>query len=139
MDIYKYSLVDREVANYILKNQGKDRFGNDLYKSSFITWANKVIKWFNRFYQVLRHYAKIMKDATLAVKAIWQNINKGISLPRMLRLLANPVNFAGKDLPKYRKCSLLIGFIQWINPKSMKVTRRTRNQHITNALQTTSL
>ena len=98
--MYAYSINDLTTARYILKNQGKDRNGLDLYPSTFITWSKKVVNWFSMFYQVLRRYARVMKAASLAIKAIWQNIRAGISLPRMIRLYTAQIDRAHKAWKK---------------------------------------
>lgn len=95
MKPYKYSPADYQTAKYILENQGLDRFGKPLYPPTFITWACKVYQWWQRFHQVMKRYARIMGNLALATKAVWLNISRGISLPKMLRQLANPVGVDG--------------------------------------------
>lgn len=137
MDIYKFSLNDLKTARYIIANQGADRYGSPLYPASFETWAKKVIKWFDRFYQVLRAYAKLMKSAALAIKAIWKNINRGLSLPAMLKLLIQPraAGFQGRKWQRNRGAHRITP----INPRTNKHAFRMRNKTIAHNLQTPNL
>ena len=82
---YFYTPNEVHAARYILKNQGRDRYGNLLYPETWYKWAAKVSTWYGRFLQVLRRYARALRSVALAQVAIWKNLKSGYSVPRMLR------------------------------------------------------
>lgn len=141
MKPFKFTPSEYQTAKYILENQGLDRFGNALYPPSFVTWACKVYKWWQRFYQVMKRYAKIIGSLALATKAVWDNIKQGISLPNMLRQLANPVGFVPLEKvwqkPRFSRGETARNgqAITYINPKTSKHTRRIKCTNIANNLQ----
>ena len=77
-----YTLQDKEMATIILDNFYSE--GKKLYDETFVEWAMKVETWFNKFYKLLSKYAKRMKSAALAMKAIWTNIKSGQEVSTML-------------------------------------------------------
>lgn len=106
-----------------------------LYPAAWIVWSAKVIQWHNRFVQVLRRYSRLMRDAALAVTAIWKNLKAGISIVKMIRLMEvrehtpaqwqqNPQQPRGQ-VPAVIPC----------NPKTQKHARRQLCQNLTNSLQ----
>jgi len=150
--MYAYSLIDRAIAKDIIRNRNKrvivaiendtPIFGEFIISRPFVSWALKVLRWFNRFYQVLRHYAKFEgNDIIIATVAIWDNLKAGISLVNMLR-----------ELSKYELSSLADIGILWqskkanfadtvllINPKVSKQYLRAKCRRIADTLQSRSI
>lgn len=69
-----------------------------------LKWARKVLRWWNEYRTVIKHYCRIMTreyretqkyhptneaapGAAMAIKAIWSNLRAGISIRHMLRTL----------------------------------------------------
>ena len=136
---YFYTPSEVSTARYILKNQGRDRYGNLLYPETWYKWAAKVSTWYGRFIQVLRRYARIMGGAALAQVAIWKNIKAGYSVPRMLRDETSQAQEHRTTAKTWVKTPAR----SWdgtpstpINPKTNKHTRRAQIIRITNNLQT---
>lgn len=106
-----------------------------LYPAAWVTWAHKVEQWAHRFAQVLRRYAKLMQGASLAVKAVWQNLKAGISIPKMLRLLETKPQHPRKwqhNRPTERG---QVPAVNLINPKTARTEYRAHNTRTANALQ----
>lgn len=137
--MYAYSLVDKTCAKHILCNRSKiDQFGTPIFGRSFISWAIKVLRWFSRFNQVLRHYARFENNGVvIAVKAIWANLKTGISLVAMLRELSKY-----EPLDDLIYCPTKTNFadaISLINPKVSKQYLRAKCRRIADALQSRSI
>lgn len=75
-----YTLEDLSYANYILANKDGVHFftgeeDRPFFNQEFISWAHKVVRWFNALYTIARIYKRAWKmHWTLAVKAVWQYI-----------------------------------------------------------------
>lgn len=87
-----YTFEDVSMANIIVGRP-------DLYPDSFIAWAIRVKRWWNTYCTIIKRYAIEMGHATLAVKAVWDNIKRGISVKRMLVDLLRPES---KGRARYR-------------------------------------
>lgn len=141
---YFYTPAEVAAARYILKNQGKDRYGNDLYPPTWYKWAAKVCTWYGRFVQILRRYARALQSVALAQIAIWQNLRAGISVPRMLREEAHeaqeertaPKKWV-RNPPQARADRARNGYpVTPVNPKTNKHSHRAKIVRITHNLQT---
>lgn len=108
-----YSIHDLQTARAIINDNTICKVtGQPIFTAEFVEWAETVITWFNKLWTLLSKYAKRLRSAALAMKAIWQNIRKGFSIERMLHTIAENVlvvaegvtgkqlrrgNFKGKD------------------------------------------
>lgn len=141
---YFYTPSEVSAARYILKHQGRDKYGDLLYPATWYKWAAKVATWYGRFTQLVRRYARLMGSAALAQVAIWKNIKSGYSVPRMLRMDATEVQEERTAPSKWvnnphqtRDDRARHGApVTPTNPKSQKHTRRAQVIRTTNALQT---
>ena len=149
--MYSYSQSDREAALIILSG----RYGTNtvaicsthayvdqpMYPQSWVTWAAKCLRWWARYYQVLRAYAKPSGGVCFAVKAIWANLRKGMSLVAMLRGLyhveAEPDTSTWAKPRFSREETRRNGLpIQYINPHTNKHERKMTCKSIADRLQT---
>lgn len=137
--MYSYSINDRETAAYILTNQGLDMFGKALYPSSWVSWATKCIRWWARFYQLLKAYARPSGGVGFAVKAIWANLKRGMSLVGMLRKVfkADPPEPSKWMKPRFnREETKRNGMpVQYMRTHSNKTEYRTKNSQLTDRMQ----
>lgn len=139
--MYMYSIQDKAIALHILKNRKKVDFaGTLLFPAKFITWALKCLRWHQRFNTLLRRYAKELRDAALAMKAIWDNLKAGISLPKMLTRYL-PVRPMPKRWQQNGKVNVkdCRDSILYINPKTNKHERRSECRLIADRLQTPNI
>jgi len=76
-----YSFSDLEAANFIAANkEAKDYEGKNLYPENWQRWAQRVIKFYKKFWSLYRDFIKILRHSALTTKAVWQVIkNKDFS------------------------------------------------------------
>lgn len=116
-------------------------YSKPLWPPRAYSWAAKCVQWWERFHTVMKRYARIMGSLALATKAVWLNISRGISLPKMLRQLANPAGFVPEpkkwQKPRFpREDTKRNGpAITYIRPKTNKHERRIKCTNIANRLQ----
>ena len=149
--MYSYSIADREAAAamvnqpYAINQDAKGLFYDTtqpLYSVSLMTWAVKCLRWWARFYQVLRVFARPAGGVVFALKSIWANLRRGMSLVSMLKAFYHKVT-QPKPIARWvkarfnREDTAINGLpVAFINPHTNKHTRRMKCLHIANNMQT---